>query len=145
LDLTQLGGTTEELDDLLSSQRLEVKATKRQSKDTKVGLPRHAQGEKFVKGPVPLSWLRLALSLGGKAGNLAWALWWRAGVEGGSPVPITPKMLADFDLPERTTSRLLHHFESAGLIKVDRQRGRCPRVGLLDVSPSAPAVEQVIQ
>ena len=52
----------------LKSMRLDVyQATPTQRKEKP---PRHKQGEKFLKGPVPLKWLERAACLPGKALHL---------------------------------------------------------------------------
>ncbi len=84
-----------------------------------------------VGGPVPYDWLRMALSFGGKAGHLSWALWWLVGIERGNPIRLTRQVLSDFEISTRASRRLLVDFERAGLVSVDRQRGRGPIVTLL--------------
>src|SRR5688572_16893412 len=43
-------------------------------------VPRHAPGERFLKGPVPWSWLERAGLLPGRALHVGLALWLRAGM-----------------------------------------------------------------
>jgi DNA-binding transcriptional ArsR family regulator len=80
----------------------------------------------------------VALALGGKAGNLSWAIWWLAGVERSNPIRLTGRVLRDFHISPRAARRLLLNFERAGLVEVDRQRGRSPLVTLLEVKPQEP-------
>ena len=94
-------------------------------------IPRHNVGEKFVCGPVPFSWLQVALAVGGKSGSLAWAIWWLVGIKKANPVRLTAKVLSDFSISTRTTRRLLGDFEQAGLVQVERCRGRGPTVTVL--------------
>ena len=93
-------------------------------------IPRHEQGRPFIRGPIPCDWLQLALSLGGKAGNLSLSLWWLAGMEGTNPIRLTPRVLDKFSISTRTARRLLQDFEKAGLVLVSSKQGRSPIVTL---------------
>jgi hypothetical protein len=94
-------------------------------------LPKHERGARFIRGPIPYVWLRVALSVGGKAGNLAWAIWWAVGVQRANPIRLSARMLRDFGISARAARRLLLEFERAGLLELDRRRGRGPTVTLL--------------
>jgi hypothetical protein len=135
IDPTRFAGTDTDVYGLLDSQRaihVEAKSAKRIVTDQHP-LPKHEQGERFVRGPIPYDWLRVALSFGGKAGNLVFAIWWLAGIERGSPIRLTKQVLSDFKISTRTSRRLLVDFERAGLVSVDRHRGRGPLVTLLSL------------
>src|SRR5437667_2550413 len=43
-------------------------------------LPRHQPGEHFLKGPIPWTWLTLAMRQPGKTLHVANAIWQRAGM-----------------------------------------------------------------
>jgi hypothetical protein len=94
-------------------------------------IPKHGRGGRFVRGPIPYDWLRVALSLGNKAGHLALAIWWLIGVEKSNPIRLTGRVLRDFSISPRSARRLLTDFERAGLVEVDRRRGRRPLVTIL--------------
>ena len=98
-------------------------------------IPKHEPGDRFVRGPIPYDWLRAALASGGKAGTLSWAMWWLAGMERKNPIKLTRQVLRDFNISPRSARRLLKDFERAGLVEVDRKRGRGPIVTLLKPSP----------
>ena len=55
-------------------ERLGVKAEASLPKKEKL-LPRHRQGEKFLKGPIPWDWLTKAAQLPGHALHVALVLW----------------------------------------------------------------------
>lgn len=133
-DLRRFAGNSKDVRLLLDRKqalRSEVRACKREVAD-RLPAPKHRPGERFVRGPIPYTWLRPALALGGKAGNLALALWWLVGVERSNPVRLTGRVLRDFHISPRAARRLLLRFEQAGLVQVDRQRGRGPIVAVLD-------------
>ena len=133
IDLTRFGGTNQNIHGLLVRQqvlRSKSGGAKKEVAD-RLPIPKHEQGGRFVCGPIPYEWLRVAFSFGGKAANLAWAIWWVAGVERSNPIRLTARVLGDFNISTRASRRLLIHFERAGLLKADRQRGRGPIVTLL--------------
>ena len=133
-DPGRFAGSAERVQQLLTQQhtrRSEAKAATREADS----LPRHERGSRFVRGPIPFDWLRVALAFGGKAGNLSWAMWWLAGMERTNPIKLTRRVLLDFGISPRAARRLLIDFERAGLVAVDRKRGRGPIVVLLMPSP----------
>jgi hypothetical protein len=93
-------------------------------------LPRHRRGERFLLGPIPLAWLCPACRLRGKALTVAMALWFQAGLQGGSPtVVLTRSLLRQFGVTDRHAGyRALKALEAADLVEVERHTGRCPRV-----------------
>lgn len=97
-------------------------------------IPKHVGSEHFVKGPIPLFWLKHALAVNGaKSGHLACALWYRAGLNGGkNPVTLTTTVLEEFGLTSSTVRRLLVEYESHGLVRVEVQPGRARQIVLLD-------------
>ncbi len=144
IDLKSFGGEPEQLQSLLERQHalrmnLPTKPTRRPSKSP---LPKHRQGEKFIRGPIPFDWLQAALAIGGKAGNLAWAISYRAGIEQQNPIKLTGQTLREFQIAPCTARRLLHDFEQAGLVEVDRKRGRGPIVFLQTLNNLTPIDQQ---
>ncbi len=78
IDPVRFSGTTEEIQRLIDCRR-QRKTSRKASKvvpASQVPLPRHRTGERFLKGPVPISWLIAALAISGKSAHLALALWW---------------------------------------------------------------------
>jgi len=133
MDLTKFRGTDAAVHGLLDLQQALRSKTKtaQQKATTDQPIPRHEQGDRFVRGPIPYEWLRVALAAGGKAGNLAWAIWWLAGMQQSNPIKLTGRVLRDFNISTRAARRLLVDFERDDLVEVDRQRGRGPIVTLL--------------
>jgi len=99
-------------------------------------LPRHRRGEEFLRGPIPLAWLLSACRLSPKTLAVALALWFKAGLSRNSPeVVASPNLLKRFGVAARRTQyQALADLERAGLVSVDRGRGRCPRVTILEMA-----------
>jgi hypothetical protein len=94
-------------------------------------LPRHAPGQRFLKGPIPLAWLCRAAALPGKTLNVALALWYAAGLAQGATVLLSRRLLRLFHVGRHAGGRALANLKRLGLVNVDRGRGRCARVTLL--------------
>lgn len=137
IDIKRYSETDQDLRMLLDQKRTfrSESRTADQGKNEGYPIPKHGSGERFVCGPIPYLWLQAALALGGKSANLAWAIWWLLGVERSNGVRLTSRVLQDFDISPRTSRRLLKQLEQAGLVKVDRQRGRGPTVTVLPSPP----------
>lgn len=88
-------------------------------------------GRRFVRGPIPLTWLRKATSLPGKATSVALALWYQRGLTRALTVRFTSSMAAEMNVSPDAMYDALKNLERAGLITVDRGRGRCARVTIL--------------
>jgi len=97
--------------------------------------PRHRQGEKFLKGPIPLAWLSRAAALPGRALQVGLAIWFLAGLKKTRTVTLTNAVLKDFGVDRHAKYRGLAVLEGAGLIAVERQPGHAPRVTLLAGEP----------
>lgn len=95
--------------------------------------PRHRPGQWFLKGPIPGEWLKRALCHP-SAIKAALVLWFLAGRDKSREVRPTHTEWWRFGVLPRTGSRGITALERAGLVRVDRHRGRCPIVTLLDVS-----------
>mgnify|MGYP007050330882 CR=1 FL=1 len=108
-----------------STSRPRVKPSKR--------VPRHKPGQWFIKGPLPGEWIRRAI--GRPAGaRAALVLWYLAGLTKSSTVTPTHADWARFGVGRLVGHRGIVLLGQAGLVRVDRHRGRCPVVTILDVS-----------
>ncbi|MDY3563490.1 hypothetical protein R5W23_005101 [Gemmata sp. JC673] len=103
--------------------------------------PRHRPWEKFLKGPVPWRWIEAAARLPGQALAVGLVAWYEAGCRKCAAVPLNLSRLV---VPRRTAHRGLCALERAGLVSVDRRKGRPPVVTLLPApaGPSAGAPER---
>ena len=75
-----------------------------------------------------MSWLTRAARLPGKALHVGLLLWFRVGCERSNVVRLTRGHADFFALDRHTVYRGLAALERAGLVNVDRRRGRCPVV-----------------
>jgi DNA-binding transcriptional ArsR family regulator len=96
-------------------------------------------GEKYLRGPVPLHWLRLAGGLGTKALLVGLAYWFLAGLRHGRKegLELASKALSWFGVDRVAKSRALASLEGAGLISIDRRGHKEIYVTILDVEPEA--------
>ena len=94
--------------------------------------PRHKTGERFLKGPIPWSWLTAAARLPGKALHVAIMLWFKAGIAKRRTVSVSHSVLKQLGVGRNAARRGLAALESAELVTVDRKPGRSPTVTLLD-------------
>ena len=93
--------------------------------------PRHKQGEKFLMGPIPLSWLAKAAAIPGKALTIGIALWFEVGCNNNATVKASGGLFAKLSVSRNASYRGLRELENRGLVKVDRHRGRSPVVTIL--------------
>jgi hypothetical protein len=95
---------------------------------------RRIPGGKFLKGPLPWSWIVRAGALPGKALHLGLTLWQEAGCRGSRVVSANQSTIAtEFACDRATIYRGLHALEEAGLVRVVESRpGRKLVVELLD-------------
>ena len=89
---------------------------------------RKRNGEKFVSGPIPLAWIKSAAVLPGKALAVGVSLWFLRGLTRTSTLSFSPSTWNQFGLSRSAVYRGLKQLEAAGLLAVERHRGRCPLV-----------------
>jgi hypothetical protein len=83
---------------------------------------------KFLRGPVPLAWLRCAAELPGKALAVGLMLWFLRGCRKRRTVRLTRRTLQRFGVGRKPGYRGLKNLEAAGLVRVRRRVGRSPVV-----------------
>jgi hypothetical protein len=98
--------------------------------------PRHKPGEKFLKGPIPWTWLAKAAHQPGKALHVAIALWFLAGITRKRTVALSGAVLQALGVNRHSGYRGLAALEKAGLVSVVRPPGRLPVVTLQEVKES---------
>jgi len=87
----------------------------------------------FVKGPIDLGWYLGVQQIPGKVPlELAMALKFQQGLTKSNPVRLTTKLLDLFGLKKRSVYDALVALEEANLISVERKKGRCRCVTILD-------------
>ncbi len=114
----------------LSSSHLNERATQQRScSSTKPSLLSRG----FIKGPIDLVWYLKVSHLPGKVPlELAMALKFQQGLTKSNPVRLTTKLLDLFGLKKRSVYDALIRLEEANLISVERKKGRCRCVTILD-------------
>jgi hypothetical protein len=100
--------------------------------------PRHRQGERFLKGPIPWPWLELAGRLPGKALHVALALWQQAGLAKRRKVRFGLTRLQPMGIGLQAARRGLRNLERAGLVTIRRNPGRTLEVTLCETSKPVP-------
>jgi hypothetical protein len=96
-------------------------------------LPRHRPGERFLKGPVPFSWLAKAAGLPGCALHVGIALWMEAGIRRSATVPLANTRLKEMGVDRHAKRRALAALEHVALISAVREPGRAPMITILPV------------
>jgi hypothetical protein len=97
------------------------------------GVPQPQKGERYF-GPVPMGWLARAAPLPGRSWHLACAVWFELSClqKRTVTVRLSSRTRRWFGLTTDTTfRRALNHLERAGLIRVKRLPGHCPRITIL--------------
>jgi hypothetical protein len=94
----------------------------RQSKTRKAG--------RFLKGPISMPDIAVASRLPGKALALFLAVHHQSALTGKPSVTLPARLLADLGISRDAKARGLKHLEQAGLVTVQRSRGRAARVQL---------------
>lgn len=94
--------------------------------------PRHARGERFLKGPVPLLWLSTAARLPGRALHVAVYLWFLAGLKNSGTFRLSLSRLGGFGLDRFAARRGLDVLEQANLVSVVRRQGRVAIITILE-------------
>lgn len=97
--------------------------------------PRPKTGERFLKGPIPWSWLCAAFSLPGRAGAIGVALWFRSGLARNGTVRFSHRDVAKLGVSRYAARRGLQKLEGAGLVGVQRRPGHAPTVTILTGMP----------
>jgi hypothetical protein len=90
---------------------------------------------KFLRGPIPLEWLRRAAALPGKALAVGLALWFLRGLRNRRTVRLTRRTLKRFDIGRKPGYLGLKNLLAAGLVHVRRQVGKSPIVTIRNPKP----------
>jgi hypothetical protein len=96
--------------------------------------PRHKQGEKFLKGPIPWAWLAKAARQSGKALHVAVVIWFLAGIKRKRSISLSNTALKELGVDRFSKARALRALEEVGLVSVKRPPGCNPVVTIIDVN-----------
>jgi DNA-binding transcriptional ArsR family regulator len=87
--------------------------------------------DKFIAGPIDVSWVCQASRLGVKALLVGLALWHLKGLRRDNSFLVSNLMLQEWGIQPDAKTRALRALEKAGLITIDRRGKRSPRVTLI--------------
>jgi hypothetical protein len=87
--------------------------------------------DKFIAGPVDVSWVCQASQLGVKALLVGLALWHLKGLRRSNSFELSNLMVREWDVQPDAKSRALRKLEKAGLITIERRGKRSPQVTLI--------------
>ncbi len=85
----------------------------------------------FIAGPIPIPWITHAASLPGKSLSVALAVWFESRKRYWKPIRAGNALLSRFHVSRQQGYRALNMLESAGLISIERHRGRSPVVTIV--------------
>lgn len=89
--------------------------------------------EPYLRGPIPWTWLRGAISLGDSAVATGLAIWHLRALTGNLTFKASLSQLRRWTgLSEKATRAGLHRLEKASLAAVDRPAGKSPQVTLVE-------------
>jgi hypothetical protein len=114
-------------------KEFEVPVEDGEAVDPKPVPPPKKSGIKFLKGPIPWSWLTKVANLSGKALHVGIALKLLVGLRKTNIVKMQSARLVELGVSRQCYSRALKELEDAHLITVDRRPGQTPLVTVLDV------------
>lgn len=100
--------------------------------------PRHRAGERFLKGPIPWTWVTAAGRTPGRGLQVALILWLQVSLTGKRTVTLPASAIKEMNMDRFAVNRGLAALERAGLVSVVRARGVKPRITLLDASTTEP-------
>ena len=86
----------------------------------------------YIRGPIPLEWLKAAAALPGKSLHIGLALWLLAEIEKSRTIALSNLQASYFSVDRNAKYRALDWLEKAGLIKVKRNPGQSPIVTLIE-------------
>jgi hypothetical protein len=95
-------------------------------------LSRPRRADRFLKGPVPWSWLTRAMAIPGKALAVGLMLWLQRGMTGRRKVLFCLARAEAYGIPTTTARRAIRGLERASLVAVCRKPGRGLEVTILD-------------
>jgi hypothetical protein len=95
--------------------------------------PWHRQGERFLKGPIPLNWLIAAAKQPKSAILLGQALWFLVGTRKSRTVMLSSRLAKEFGVGRKVKTDGLSALEAAGLVSIERRPNKNPIVTILDV------------
>lgn len=98
--------------------------------------PKRQSRAPFIRGPIPLAWIRAASSIPRRnALVVGLVLWYLAGLRSERVgLVLCVNRCEPFGLGRKAVERGLRDLEAAGLIRVERSVGQCARVDLIGIA-----------
>ncbi len=93
------------------------------------------QAARFIKGPLPWTWVCAAARCHPRGLELVLIVKMLIDITGNETVLVSNKLATEMGLGRETKRRALVALEAAGLVRVDRKRGRSPMVSFAPGSP----------
>lgn len=90
--------------------------------------------EPFLKGPIPMAWLKSAAELPGKTLHLGIAIWWLYPMSKTQSFKLTRKALDYVGISRDAAYDALKRLEERRLVRVERLPGQRPKVQILPAS-----------
>ncbi len=123
--VTMRPSITDEFPELDEIVKLRAAKTRRRiSQDRQTG--------EFLKGPLPWAWLEAAARLPGRTLHVGIILWHLSSLTRNRQVTLSRRYLDRFEISRHIAYRALVKLEGAGLVAVQRCRGRRPVVSILE-------------
>jgi DNA-binding transcriptional ArsR family regulator len=116
-----------------SCLRLDHEGVKRSHGAVRRGRRASPIREKFISGPVDVSWVCQASRLGVKALLLGLALWHIRGLRKADTFIVSNLLLQEWGIQPDAKRRALRALERAGLVNIEGRGKRSPRVTLVAV------------
>jgi len=85
----------------------------------------------FLKGPIPIAWLKKVPALPGKAFQTGVVLWYLCGLRKNKTIVLANGLLEQFHISHQVKYRCLRALEGAGLVAVEERQDRNPRITIM--------------
>ena len=95
---------------------------------------------KFIRAPLPYTWITSAAKLAGKSLHAAMAIRYLDGFDQSGTVKLTHRILKDFGISVKASYDVLTRMEKAGLISVKRHKGRSPIITIIGRIPNSDVI-----
>lgn len=96
-----------------------------------LGLKPTKPKRKFIRGPIPWDWWKMAANLPGKATQVASVLMFLRGVTRSDTFRVEPSRFRECGISRRSVSAGLARLAAAGLISIQPTKGAAPTISIL--------------
>ena len=99
------------------------------------------QNKRYIKAPLPYGWIATAANLPAKTLHLAMAIRYLVGVTKSSTIKLSYKYPKEFGVGVKAFYSALTNLEQAGLISVQRSKGRSPIITVLNAADTTNSMD----